>query len=68
GWQLILGVPAAVMGYLIATRRPPVPTGWLLLAFGVINCVDGSAREIIQQDERIVVRELIFRRLHYVAR
>jgi hypothetical protein len=43
GWLLPIALSFAVVGALIASRRPENPIGWLFLAFGVIAAVDFAA-------------------------
>jgi hypothetical protein len=39
----LVGVGAATMGALLASRRPAHPVGWLLLVFGLASAVSGVA-------------------------
>jgi hypothetical protein len=39
----LVGVGAATVGALLASRRPRHPAGWLLLVFGLASAVSGVA-------------------------
>jgi hypothetical protein len=39
----LVGVGAATVGALLASRRPAHPVGWLLLVFGLASAVTGVA-------------------------
>ena len=43
GWLLPIALSFALVGALIAARRPENPIGWLFLGFGVIAAVDFAA-------------------------
>ena len=43
GWLLAIASPFALVGALIASRRPENPIGWLFLAFGLVAAIDFAA-------------------------